>query len=267
MVTFVDNIDVLSKTFGLRFEDIKNFCECGAVGMKAIGPILSYGVGFDFSRLWIQTADESGGGCKLTAVITDFYGNLAVFASDDADREELVTFKHVMKPLGFISNIPIESEPCGAVMRLLPGESCIAEPSKYEHSVVSSTEEGRFDRETFLEYHDLLMKRNKTAAVSDFDEFYVDVSHRMRHKTAEYTLLQAEDIYVSTAAALVISDKSVFMGAIATREEYTGKGYAKTLIKYICEKYRDKTIYLMCKYDKVAFYEKAGLSKIGEFYA
>ncbi len=266
MVTFVENIDVLTKTFGFGFEDIKNFCECGAVGMKAIGPILSYGVGFDFSRLWIQTVKCES--CyKLTAVITDFYGNLAVFASEDADREELIEFKHVIKSSGFISNVPIESKPCGAVMRLLPGENCIAEPSKYEHSVVSSTEEGRFDRQTFKEYHDLLMKRNKTAVQSDFNEFYVDVSHRMRHKTAEYVLLQAGDIYVSTAAALVISDKCVFMGAIATREEYTGKGYAKTLIKYICEKYQDKTIYLMCKYDKVAFYENVGLTKIGEFYA
>ena len=75
--------------------------------------------------------------------------------------------------------------------------------------------------------------------------------------------LKKEDEIICIAVILPISYKTLELKNIVTKEEYRGKGYAKTLLKSLCGNYKQK-------YDKmvvgttennIPFYVKQGFDK------
>lgn len=149
-------------------------------------------------------------------------------------------------------------------MGLERGALCKAVTTKEEFSI---TDGEIFDLEDYRVFYSVLMKNNPGYICTSSDDFILDFSHRVRHGISCPVMLKVSGEVVSTAAAMCIAPDSVFLGAVSTNENCRGKHYAFTLIKYLCEKYRDKTIYLRCEKTKRSFYEKAGLQLIGDFYA
>ena len=69
-----------------QMAELKSFCEGSVFGIKALGPVLSYGLSYDFVSAWTQR-DEAG---HLTAFLSKYYGTVTVHVSPLGDVPELL---------------------------------------------------------------------------------------------------------------------------------------------------------------------------------
>lgn len=238
-------------------QKIEHFCAASCLGVKAIGPLLSYGTDYPFATSWVQQ-NEVG---RLTAFCSKFYGTVTVYPAESAsvtDKEELFSFLQMIGYQTLISTPEITgTKETGCLMKLEKGEDCIAKESA--ESVSFS------ENENLAEFYTLLQKNNPGYLGRDYEAWLVDFSHRIRHQTARSVLLMANQSACATAAALVVTQPAVFLGAISTNADCRGKHYASSNIRRLCNAYADRTIYLMCKPEKQCFYEKLGMIRVGTY--
>lgn len=238
-------------------EELVSFCARGLLGVKAIGPLLSYGTEYRFVQSWEQR-DEDG---HLLSFLSSFYGDLVVYSKDSLPDSALEELKEFLKVISWntLTAVPeLTGQPrTGCLMKYEKGADCTAIPTTEPVEIVQNQD--------FKALYDLLAVNNPGYFPADYPDWLVDFSHRVRHGTASSILLKQGDKYVSTAAALVITEPAVFLGAISTNPDCRGKHFAHTCIRYYAETYADRTVYLMCMPEKQAFYEKAGMKKTGEF--
>ena len=244
-------IRLIENTTKEELEKLTAVAETDCLGVRALGPLLAYGTGYDFLDAWVQETDE------ITALITRFYGAVTVCASENADREEIEEFLAVLGSSECMTNYEKGRK---NVMRLEKGGDCIALPVTNCNCIENSN---------YKAFYGIISECHDDYDAARFEDWYVDMSHRVRHGTADIFLLACGDTaetntFVSAAAALSVTPHCVFLSAISTLPQYRGKHFAHTLIKFICDKYADKTIYLLCDDDKVPFYEKAGFFKESE---
>lgn len=234
------------------------FCERSVYGMKALGPYLSYGLDYDFVRCYEQVREDG----ERIAFLTKCYGTVSVACVPESvteeEIEELRAFLSVLQYSVLAAPEEITGEqPTACIMCLPRGVLCKATPA----SLLTALHEN----ENLKEFYQLLTVNNPGYFAENFDDWYVDFSHRIRHGTAHSVLLEYGGSYSATAAALIVSEHAVFLGAISTNREVRGKHFAWTCIRALTDRYGDKRIYLLCKPDKQAFYEYAGMVKIGTY--
>ena len=235
------------------------FCRDSVFGLKAIGPVLSYGLSYDFISAWEQR-DEYG---NLTAFLSKYEGTVCVHASAAADREELLSF---LRMVGFSAAVgPVDlfsdfgrEEDVGSVMELDLGADFLGTPSTAAGLSL------HWDTD-YSVFYKLLLTGNPGYLSDDYPAFLTDLSHRVRHGTAHTVLLYENGQAVSAAAALVETSSAVLLGAVATLPEARGSHYASTLLKALCDRYPDRRIFLMCRPDKVPFYQKLGMRETNHF--
>lgn len=238
-------------------KELDSFCSGSLLGVKAIGPLLSYGTAYPFVSAWIQT-DEEG---NKVGFLSKCYGTVVAFQTEGVSRDALVELKEFLSVIGYgylISTAAVtDTEPCFCQMKLEKGKDCIA---------TQTTENVQFiENEDLPELYRLVAQNNPGYVAEDLSAWLVDFSHRTRHNTAHSVLLKAKGTYCATAAALSITEPAVFLGAISTNFDCRGRHYASSCIRFLTEKYKDRTIYLSCRPEKQAFYEKLGFSKVGSY--
>lgn len=95
----------------------------------------------------------------------------------------------------------------------------------------------------------------KTSFAFDFEPWYLDMSHRIRHGVS---YLAAEG-----ASCLCVQydlNGEALLSQIATLPEYRNKGCAKRLIYSVCASLPQRKIYVLCEDELLAFYKKIGFS-------
>jgi len=80
-----------------------------------------------------------------------------------------------------------------------------------------------------------------------FDEWYVDISHRIRHQNCTVAGIIREGVTVSTAMTVAESENAVVIGAVATAESARKQGFAAQCIQYLTAKNKRKTIMISPK--------------------
>ena len=95
----------------------------------------------------------------------------------------------------------------------------------------------------------------------EFENWYVDISHRIRHKTAELYLCGS-----TTVTKAFDTDGFAFLSHIATAENERGKGAARRLLYCIADKLESegKSGYLFALDHRKSFYENIGFEAVGE---
>lgn len=237
--------------------ELQAFCEGSVFGVKALGPVLSYGLGYDFVSAW----EQRNGTGQLTAFLSKYYGTVTVCISPCGDVPELLAFLRaigfgaLVGPADVLSEEYPEGE-SGCVMSLSEGKRCIAQTAEDVELVWD---------DSFRAFYEVLTGANPGYVVEDYGDFLTDFSHRVRHGTAHSVLLKANGAPVSTAAALVITENTVFLGAIATLPEAREQHYAGTCIRTLCDRFPDRRVFLMCRPEKQAFYEHLDFSKTDDY--
>ena len=96
----------------------------------------------------------------------------------------------------------------------------------------------------------------KTAFDMDFETWYTDMSHRIRHGIAKARTLE-------NSALIVQYDLNgeALLSQIATVPEKRGQGSASRLIKAVCGELSDSAVYVLCQDDLIPFYSRIGFEK------
>ena len=98
---------------------------------------------------------------------------------------------------------------------------------------------------------------------SDFELWYADVSHRIRHNCAKaYTLCINEEI-ISSGMFSAMYDDCAVLSAVKTQQEFRGLGYGSALVGAMMNDIKS-TVFLMRDNDKnESFYKRLGFENTG----
>ncbi len=248
----------IEKLTAAERREIVDFCMTSCIGVKAITPLIAYGTEYDFAESWVQRENDTED-ATVAAFISRFYGDVAVCATKAANRAELEMFLSTIGYAGLVSNIPLFDMPVdGHVMCLERGNTCSVRVSDEETHIVENG--------SLKEFYELLSKNYPDNVFSRYEDWLVDLSHRVRHGVTETAVLESDGEKVATASALSITDRAVLLGAISVNPDKRGKHFAHTLVKYFADKFKGRTVYIMCKPDKIGLYEKAGFTNTDVFY-
>lgn len=238
-------------------QEYEQFCEQSCIGVKAIGPLLSYGTQFSFALSFEQRREDG----TLISFLSKYYGTLTVYVSalaEESEKEEMRAFLPVLGYAFLVTTPDISKcDPTGPIMMFPKGRDCRATATTDAVEYISN--------DCLKDFYRLLNQNNPGYIPEQYNDWLVDFSHRIRHGTARSILLKAGPEFCSTAAALVITKQTAFLGAVSTNENCRGKHYAYSCLRFLAEQYGSRRLYLLCMPEKQAFYEKAGMVKCGEY--
>ena len=208
----------------------------------------TYGFGHNFVFFWVQYIEN-----EPVAAVSRIDGNMSICSTEKTDFEELNEFvktvgfaalscrEDVLKKLGFTASkssfiVKYRGQPT-------PADPCVIwDYDKKE--VFSLLCECGFE-------------------MGDYGSFLADYCSKLNKGAARLAVCAGEELN-ACASALFIGEKSVLLGAVATRGSARGNGYASKLVKALADSFEDKTVYLFCRNDSLlGFYEKIGFESDG----
>ena len=99
----------------------------------------------------------------------------------------------------------------------------------------------------------------------DFETWYVDISHRIRHGSAKAFSLKVRGEMIASAIFSSIFGKYAILSSVSTIPEFRRLGYGSFLVSNMVADFKG-TVYLMREQDKnEEFYLKNGFINIGEW--
>ena len=97
----------------------------------------------------------------------------------------------------------------------------------------------------------------------DFDSWYTDPCHNVRHGISEVCTLEG----VATAAKMFSIDGIALISLVAVKKEYKGKNYGRRIVEAVAERLSpENRVFVICEKELVPFYEKCGFEKTAECY-
>ncbi len=206
-----------------------------------------------FAFFWQQ---ENGD--EITAAIAKIDGDVTLFATENADYEELAVF---LETVGY-STVSCNE----AVMKKL-GFSYYSSSFLVEYKNPQTVSADGIVRADYAAVYSLL-KECDFSLPATLGDFLADFAARCNHSAADYGCILEGDKLASTASALFIGEKSVLLGAVATAKDCRGKGYAAKIVAALADKYylSGKRVYLFCREDSLEkFYTRIGFEVIGKW--
>ena len=103
--------------------------------------------------------------------------------------------------------------------------------------------------------------------VSSLNDWYPDVSHRVRHQCCHIACIQSNDHIVSTAMTVAETITEAIIGQVATAKKARRQGYASICVKSIISQCEGKTLYILPIDENAAgLYSKIGFVPCGSWF-
>ena len=97
----------------------------------------------------------------------------------------------------------------------------------------------------------------------DFESWYVDVSHRIRHGAAKAVTLNINGEIISSGIFSSIYNNDAILTAVSTQSEFRRMGYASALVSAMVCDIKGKVYLMRDKNKNEEFYKKLGFENIG----
>ncbi len=218
-------------------EELKNLPETGVEAQKIRSLLLAYGTKYDFCRFFvgenIVLAQLNG-----DFVISDFgetdFGELAEFLNFSSFSEIFCS-----DYLGQLLEKHLDVERENVNLMRFAGV-----PEKNELQILAPADAYQII---------------KTGFDFEFEPWYLDMSHRVRHGVSR--------LYGLDGAALAVQynqNGEALISQVATLPEKRGKGCARRLISAVCAELQDSEVFVLCEDKLLGFYEKIGFVPEGK---
>lgn len=92
----------------------------------------------------------------------------------------------------------------------------------------------------------------------DAESYYGDALHRKNKGLADIAAVWCNGEYVSTAGLYSIQPEGGYITAVATKPSFQKQGLAGSLLSYFADKYRHKTLWLLCRPQLKPYYQHFG---------
>lgn len=102
--------------------------------------------------------------------------------------------------------------------------------------------------------------------VPEFEPFYLDTSHRLRHGTAKAIVLGENGHPAACALALAVTESAALLTAVAVLPAFRRKGLGRQAVESLCRKLPGRRVFLFrSQTENKEFYESLGFSPWGEW--
>ena len=234
---------------GEKINDLRKIiCAENIYACKIACLLESYGLKYDFAEFWVQYENEM----PVTAV-SKFYGDMTVYATAYTNFDEL---KEFLKVTGFASvlcerEIFTDSYSGTIMEKMSANQACKAEINPNLNEVYRLLESCKSD----------------TFEVPSYEDFILDMSHKIRHETALCVGIREGEKLVAAAMTVAQSKTCAVIGAVATDKDYRYSGYGSQCVKALCHLLDGKEIFIMRdESENEDFYKSMGFENKGKFY-
>ncbi|MCM1114445.1 MAG: GNAT family N-acetyltransferase [Clostridium sp.] len=215
-----------------------------SIRIKAL--LKSYGTSYDFASFYVQYIDS-----HITAVLSKLDNDFTVSYTDDADINEIWEFVNVIGYNSVLCDYNFSTD--GA----FDWGDIMVTKSKTEIFIPYT------ELDEFPKLMDLFNYNDYDAA--DFESWYVDISHRVRHNTAKAYTLKVNDEIISSGIFSSIYNNDAVLTAVQTEPQFRRMGYGSALVSAMIGDIKGK-VYLMREHNKnEEFYKKLGFINIGKW--
>jgi N-acetylglutamate synthase-like GNAT family acetyltransferase len=105
-----------------------------------------------------------------------------------------------------------------------------------------------------------------TFIAPEFEPFYMDISHRIRHDTAVTVGVRQGETLVSCAVCSAQTENSAVLSAIAVSPDHRRKGFGYAVLSALLSQLPQENIYIFrAQNENEEFYKKFGFLPSGEF--
>lgn len=217
-------------------------CEKTAFGCKIAAIAASYGFEKSFSCFWLDTSSET------VYCMTD---GLMLISGTVLNGKEARAFLHAVGPKAVMcavrnaEELELKSSEFGDVLKKqLPMGDGRPFPANLPN---------------IREIYSLL---EENGMVEEFEPFYLDLSHRLRHGTAVAVEEYRKGGLAGCAVVSAISRNSLVLSALAVRAGFRRQGIGSSLVKQIEQFFPGKTAYVFRNKDEnKEFYHDLGYAK------
>ncbi len=223
------------------YEGIPELVTKSYYGYKILAAYLAYGVEYDFCKFY-----SCGEG------VVHIY-NSSMVIDGNVDISELEMFVEMLKPL----SVEVSSDTALHIGVSYQAHHRTLFQLKAHNSDINANDV-KVDSFT-LKAYEILAESFEN--MGNFDDWYVDVNHRIRHKVVNLYLFDN-----TTATQQFNINGFVFLSHIATAQAARGKGTARKLLYYLAKKYEaeDCEAYLWALDHRKSFYESIGFEPVAE---
>ena len=218
----------------------------------------SYNAELAFVDYWLVNDDETNE-CK--GAIARSGTNFIIYLADNSTLEEVSAFIRVAGASSVLCDDKIELD--------LYGGTSI---SGY---VLERSEEIKFDEEfEFIEpdiksVYNLLVKcADDNFTPPAFEDFYVDVNHKLRHNAIRIAAINSENSLAAVAMTVAESSNASVLGAVACDPDFRQLGYGSSVVIYLTNMLinEGKTVYLhRAEKANATFYANLGFKEVGRW--
>lgn len=218
-------------------------CEKTAFGCKAASLLYSYGLDKRFACFWMDQETDVVF-CMMDGVM--ILSGTVVREQETKEFLRAVGAQQVMCAIKNAEALHLPILQRGDVLRKKADSSL---PEKHWNPSVN-----------VREIYGLL---EECEMVEEFEPFYLDLSHRLRHGTAFVVTEYRDCRLVGCAVVPVISRDSAVISAVAVSEEYRRQGIGTLLMQEAQRRLPGKTLYIFREQGKhQAFYKSLGYVKV-----
>lgn len=212
----------------------------------------SYSPELAFVDYWM-IADENSGKC--TGAVARSGTNFILFITDDCDLEELSSFMRVAGASSVLCSGRYKLDLFGSksttgaiLVRNKPFEIIDESLNVIEPDI--------------KDVYDLIVRcADENFKPPVFEDFYVDVNHKLRHNAMRMYGICEDNTLAAVAMTVAESDNGAVLGAVSCDPEYRKHGYGSSIVKYISNRLieENKAVFLhRAKNANVSFYNNLG---------
>ena len=212
-------------------DELKNLPEKGVEAQKIRSLLLAYGIKYDFCRFF--TAKN--------LVLAQLNGDFVISDFGETDVGELAEFLNFS---GFSEIFCSEKLGQG-----LGEQLCVKRENVNLMRFAGIPEKNEPENLTPSDAYQII----KTGFDFEFEPWYLDMSHRVRHGVSRF--------YGLDGAALAVQynlNGEALISQVATLPDKRGKGYARRLVSAVCAELCESGIFVLCEDRLLGFYEKIG---------
>lgn len=225
-----------------QMEPLLTLCADSPFGCQILSCAQAYGMERPFAQFWTDGGAAYG---KLDGVMR--------IAGDIADAGEA---------RGFLRAVGAGSVFCGGENAARLGLSV-----QEQGAVLKKVLSGETSAPETVSIQALYAVLKETGMASDFEPFYLDLSHRLRHGTARCAALYDTGKMIATASA-VLGGEAALITAVAVLPGFQRRGFGKAVMRKIEAQLGARTAYVLrAAHENERFYASLGYTPCGTWCA
>ncbi|MGN0558051.1 MAG: GNAT family N-acetyltransferase [Acutalibacteraceae bacterium] len=205
----------------------------------------AYGANMSFSDFWCQYDDKN----KVSSAVCRIDNQVTLYTTENSDIAEIADFIAFLKPFSILCDdsigLKLDSYSKQSGMVLKYNSDSVKNKSEQSIKVIKNPD---------IKKLYILLKSTDFENFTnvDFESFYLDLSHKIRHSCARAYAVFDGDKIISCAVVPFETQDCAIINAVATDINYRRKGIASSLLKSIISELQseNKSIYIYREMNK-----------------